>query len=247
MCSKRYKMTLAYDGASYIGWQIQPKGASVQGEIQKVLSRILQEEITITGSGRTDKGVHARGQVAHFECAKTIEISELKTSLNALLPNTIRVNTLDLASTDFHARYSASGKIYHYHIHLGEVSDPFLSPYSLHIRPPLNLKAMQGATHVLIGTHDFCSFANHGSDTKDTIRTIKRIDIFTYGKNIRVEFEGDGFLYKMVRNLMGALLDVGTGDLTREEIKAILRAKDRRCAPKSAPAHALFLSEVLYL
>jgi len=241
-----YKMTIAYDGAAYCGWQRQPHGTSIQETIEEKLNTILPEKPQLIGSGRTDAGVHAKAQVAHFRTHSLLDTDKIQHSLNSLLPKEIRI--LELQETDalFHARYSAKGKVYHYH--LAKKHDPFERRYRLFVGRPLNLDLLrQGADHFL-GTHDFTSFANVGSaGTKNgAVRTIHRIDVVEEPQGLRLEFEGTGFLYKMVRNLVGTLLDVASGKLAPEKIPEILAAKDRRRAQKAAAAHGLFLVEVLY-
>ena len=241
-----YRMTIAYDGAPFCGWQRQPHGTSVQETIENQLHTILPEKPDLIGSGRTDAGVHAKAQVAHFRTNKPLETDKVLYSLNSLLPKEIRILQLEEADASFHARYSAKGKVYHYHI--GTKPDPFERRYRLFVGHPLDLERLkQAATHFL-GTHDFTSFANVGSaGTKNgATRTIHRIDLIQEEGGFRLEFEGTGFLYKMVRNLVGTLLDVASGKLDPKQIPEIIAAKDRKKAQKAAPPHALFLVKVLY-
>ncbi len=240
----KYKVKISYDGTRYSGWQIQPSGLSIQQVLQETLSRILQESISVTGSGRTDAGVHAIGQIAHFS-ADVDNQRRLLRSLNGLLPPDIRIHSIEEVSEDFHARYSARGKIYHYHLWLEETHHPLKRHHHLHHPYPLDIDRLKhGAAH-LVGTHDFTSFANsptEGSVAKNPVRTIYRIDCIPQEGGMRLEFEGEGFLYKMVRNIVGTLLDRDRVD----QIPKILAARDRRNAGRAAPPHGLFLVEVHY-
>lgn len=244
-----YKLTIAYDGTNYCGWQVQPNGISIQEILQDKIKIIAREDIKLIGSGRTDAGVHAFGQVAHFNCSKELDIHRFAHSLNALIPEDIRIIEMDVVGKDFHAQYSAKGKIYHYNLHLDQVMDPFRRLYAYHVLEKIDLSQMQRATAYFKGTHDFTSFANEahrGTAAHDPVRTIERLDIMMQLGGVRLEFEGDGFLYKMVRNIVGTLLEVGKGKLEPEDIKHILEAKDRCKAGQAAPAQGLFLVEVKY-
>ncbi len=244
-----YKLIIAYDGTNYGGWQTQPNAPSIQSHIEEVLKTVLRHPLSITGSGRTDAGVHALAQVAHFHFDHEIAVKRTLLSLNALLPPDIRIRDIQLAPTHFHARFSAKAKIYHYHIHLGASRDPFKRLYSYHPRYKVDLELLKKAAKYFIGTHDFSSFANEahkGSASKDAIRTIYRLDIIEEEGGIRLEFEGNGFLYKMVRNSVGTLLDIAKGKIPIESLPSIFEAKDRRKAGKSAPPQGLFLIEVKY-
>ncbi len=241
----RYKLTIAYDGTNYSGWQVQENSISIQFLIQKALQTALRHPLDLTGSGRTDAGVHARGQTAHFDTG--LPIDRLLPSLNALLPSDIRILQIDPVAPDFHARYSAKGKNYHYHLHLAPVSDPFTKLYRCQVFGPFNLDNFRkGALHFL-GTHDFTSFANVKEEIQtDTIRTLKRLDIIEQKGGLRLEFEGTGFLYKMVRNITGTLLDIASGKIDPGQIPVIFASRDRRKAGTAAPAHGLFLMSVDY-
>ncbi len=246
---QRYKLTIAYDGTAYCGWQVQPNGTAIQPLIQQTLSTVLRSPVDLTGSGRTDAGVHARGQTAHFDAPAPIAPSRLRLSLNALLPPDIRILAIDPAASDFHARYSAVSKIYHYHLHLDPVTDPFARLYRHQVYGPFDLARLQSAIPCFLGTRDFFSFANEphrGSASRGSIRTLFRLDAIEQKGGIRLEFEGDGFLYKMVRNITGTLLDAAAGKLHPGEIANIFEARDRRFAGAPAPAHGLFLIEVKY-
>jgi tRNA pseudouridine38-40 synthase len=235
----RYLLSIAYDGTLYSGWQIQPNAISIQELIQDALSKILQTKTHITGSGRTDAGVHADDQKAHFETSAPIDTVKTLFSLNALLPPAIRI--LSLVPTELHARYSATSKIYTYRIHNAPHLHPLKRHYTTHIRRPLDIDALKLAATHFVGTHDFTTFTNHGTNIKDHTRTIYAIDI---QDDFTIRFHGSGFLYKMVRNIVGALLHVAGGK--ELDIQVLLRAKNRRLAPPPAPACGLTLTAVDY-
>lgn len=244
-----YKMVIAYDGTNYAGWQIQPNALTVQEIIENKMCIILQEKVAIRGSGRTDANVHAEGQVAHFFSNAKIDCRRFIYSLNALLPKDIRIKDVSLVSNSFHAQYSAISKIYHYHIHQDLISNPFSYRYSWHVHYKLDLDRLKNAIPFFLGTHDFAAFANEadrGVSAYDSTRTIHRIDLIYVKGGFRLEFEGDGFLYKMVRNLTGFLIEVARGKREASEIPDILKSKDRRLAGPAAPPEGLFLMQVNY-
>ncbi len=244
-----YKLTIAYDGSNFGGWQIQPNAISIQALIEQALSLILRKPIVIFGSGRTDAGVHAKGQVAHFTYEGSFDLEKTLGSLNGLLPVDIRILSLEKMNHRFHARFSAVSKTYHYRLHLNPVPDPFKRRYAYHVPHPVDLELLKSAAAYFLGTHDFTSFANEagrGSAAHDAIRTLHRLDIIEENGGVRLEFQGDGFLYKMVRNIVGTLLDVCAGKIDKDQIPTILAAKDRKMAGASAPAHGLFLINVEY-
>jgi tRNA pseudouridine38-40 synthase len=244
-----YKLTISYDGTGYGGWQVQPNSVSIQSLIQKALMTILKEEIFITGSGRTDAGVHALGQVANFHSEKDVQIRSLHQSLNGLLPPQIRILEIVSVPETFHSRFSALGKIYCYHIHTDRILNPFTRLYSFQVFHKVDLSLLKEAISYFIGTKDFSSFANEahkGSAAKNGVRTLQRIDITKESGGISLEFEADGFLYKMVRNITGTLLDICAGLIPISDIEAIFESKDRKRAGKTAPPHGLFLKKVHY-
>lgn len=247
--SHNYKLTIAYDGTAYCGWQVQLNGISIQSLIQHKISIILRTKVTLIGSGRTDAGVHARGQIAHFHSCKIHDFYRFQGSLNALLPRDIRILHIEEVPINFHAQYTAIGKTYYYHLNLDHVPDPFTRLYSLHVKEKINADLLKKASLFFIGTHDFTSFANEahlGSASKDPIRTLKRLDVVEELYGVRLEFQGNGFLYKMVRNIVGTLLEVAAGKRSKEEIPLILSQKDRKSAGQAAPPQGLFLMEVEY-
>ena len=245
-----YKLTLAYDGTHYSGWQVQPNAPSIQQHLQESLAIFLGgERVAVIGSGRTDAGVHALNQVAHFKTERALDLNRLLMAINGLLPRDIRVKKVELVPETFHAQYSAKGKEYHYFLHLERIADPFRSLYQWHLLRRMNLSLLQEGAFRFIGTHDFTSFANErhaGSVSKNPIRTIYRLDVIPVEGGVRLEFEGNGFLYKMVRNIVGTLVDVASSRLTIEEVDAIFAAKDRCQASSAAPPHGLFLVKVDY-
>lgn len=241
-------MQIAYDGTHYGGWQAQLNSTSIQTLIQNALETVLRVPISLTGSGRTDAGVHALGQIAHF-CFEDLDLYKLIFSLNALLPKDIRIHTIELAPDRFHARYDATGKIYRYHLHLNPVMNPFKKLYTFHVREKIDLSLLQQATQLFIGTHDFTSFTNkpnQGSASNGAIRHLKRVDLVTESEGVYLELEANGFLYKMVRNIVGTLLDVAASRIPLANIPTIFSAKDRKKAGFTAPAQGLFLVKVLY-
>jgi tRNA pseudouridine38-40 synthase len=245
----KYAMLISYDGSKYGGWQIQPNSCSIQGLVEDALATILKEHTNILGSSRTDAGVHSLGQVAHFETNKPIALYKVQHSLNGMLPKEVRILELYPVQEEFHARYSATGKTYHYHLHLDRVSDPFTHLYSWHIPYKIDLSLLEKATSLFIGTKDFSAFANEahkGAASKNGVRNIKRIDIIKEAHGVRLEFEGSGFLYKMVRNITGTLIDVARGRIRKEEVETIFASKDRKKAGIAAPAQGLFLMKVDY-
>jgi tRNA pseudouridine38-40 synthase len=241
----KYKLTIAYDGTRFAGWQTQSNGISIQATIEESLSTILRIPTEIIGSGRTDAGVHALGQVAHF-VAEPTDLRRLLRSLNGILPTDIRVLHIEEVDEIFHARYSAISKEYHYHFHLSPIIDPFKRLYVTHFPIPLDIALLGATAKLFVGTHDFTSFANKGSSSKSPIRTVTRLDVCHVPHGIRLEFEGEGFLYKMVRNITGTLLDVARGKITPDDVLKIFAAKDRTKAPPAAPAQGLFLMRVQY-
>lgn len=246
---QRYKLIISYDGTDFSGWQVQSNAKAIQPLIQKALETSLRHPIDLTGSGRTDAGVHAMGQTAHFDSEVDFVQEKLLLSMNALLPKEIRIHAIEKVMPDFHARYSALSKVYHYHLHLHPISDPFFRLYRYRPQVPIDVKLLKEAIPHFLGTHDFTSFANEayrGSASHDPVRTLVRLDAIDQDGGLRLEFEADGFLYKMVRNITGTLLDVGAKKIRPEEIPAILQVKDRRKAGMAAPPHGLFLMHVRY-
>lgn len=245
----KYKVTLAYDGTHYHGWQIQSNGIAIQEILQTKIQQVTQTDTHLIGAGRTDTGVHAKGQVAHFVVKAPLNLFRLQHALNRLLPADIRIAEIVEVPITFHARYSATGKIYHYHLHLEKNRDPFVHHYSWHIREYVDLDLLRMAAQLFIGSHDFTTFANdclRGAAARDAVRSIYRLDVVVQEGGVRLEFCGNGFLYKMVRNIVGTLVSVAIGKLPISEIPRLFAAKDREQAGKGAPPQGLFLMHVNY-
>lgn len=245
---KNYKLTVAYDGSSFSGWQVQPNGVSIQEKLEHALFLILKEKVHVTGSGRTDAGVHAAAQIANFKTDRPFDLNRALYSLNGILPPEIRVLDLSSAPPSFHARFSAKGKCYTYRLTLGPVQPPHWRHFSWHIPWKIDLPSMERAASYLIGEHNFSAFTNESvsKDAKDLVRNLQRIDFVPWEFGTVIEFEGNGFLYKMVRNIVGTLVEVGSSKRKPEEIEAILASQDRKKAGQAAPPLGLFLSRVIY-
>ena len=250
MSTQRYRISVAYDGSGYSGWQVQPRHTTVQGELERVLGELTggAGRIRVESSGRTDSGVHAREQVAHFDLpAVGYSPDKLSVGMNALLPPDIRVLKLRHAAADFHARFSACGKEYRYFIHNGPVLPPFVRHYRTWIREPLNVPAMQDAARMLEGRHDFAAFAaNPHREVDGTIRTLYRLSVQRKGSEMMIRAHGDGFLYKMVRSLAGFLIRIGREELPADAARKILESKLRTARVPTAPPEGLFLWRVFY-
>ena len=251
--SRNIKLIIGYDGTNFSGWQRQKHDRTIQGEIESRLSVMTTEDISLHGAGRTDAGVHADGMVAHFLTDSRISCEGFVRGLNAMLPGAIRVFHAEEADSSFHARFSATGKQYHYSVFTGTIHPPHLRLYTLHVTGALNFNIMTQCLRGIEGTHDFSSFENSGSRDKDNcsgrgaIRTIYEAAIYRESSDLFVfQFTGDGFLRNMIRNLVGTLLDAGRGTITSESFTEILLAKDRAMAGPTAPAHGLRLKKVMY-
>jgi len=246
---KRWKCVCAYDGGGFSGWQSQPKGTAIQDVIESRLADVLGGPTRIHGSGRTDSGVHANGQVFHFDAVWPHGPEKLAAALRHRLAKAIQIVSVRRTSPDFHARFSATGKSYFYHIHLGD-ADPFIRPYCWAILKPLDIDAISAAAGVLEGRHDFKAFSalngREPDEASGTVRDLRRFEVSVRGRRIRIEAEADGFLYKMVRSLVGAVVAVGEGKLTLGEIRSIRSSGVRTAAIQTAPAQGLFLQRVLY-
>lgn len=241
-----YRMRIAYDGTRYRGWQKQRNtDQTIQMVIEKALSQLLGNTVTISGSGRTDSGVHAFGQEASFHVKKRLESESVWKALNEKLPEDIRVLSFSEAPEGFHARKSAVGKCYEYYVDLQEKADVFSRRYSYHFPGKIDVDAMREAAEYLKGIHDFSSFTD-GKEIDDTVRTIEDIQIHEEKERLIFSFYGDGFLYHMVRILTGTLLCVGKGQIAPAKVKEILLSKERKQAGFPAPAKGLFLKEVYY-
>jgi tRNA pseudouridine38-40 synthase len=243
------KLTLQYDGTHYVGWQRQAEGTSIQGLLEAALQPLAGAPVTLHGAGRTDAGVHALGQVASVTMATTLDRGTLVRALNAVLPPDVRVTAVEDAPAEFHARFSATGKVYEYRIVNAPIVSPFIQRYAWHVIPPLDVGAMRQASAALIGRHDFASFQAAGSSTHTSVRALRRLEwVAGSGPDTPtvMRVEGDGFLRHMVRTIAGTLVEVGLGRRPPDATASILAARDRTLAGPTAPAHGLFLVRVLY-
>jgi tRNA pseudouridine38-40 synthase len=246
--ARRVKLTVAYDGTAYAGWQVQPNGTTVQAVMEDVLARILQEPVRLRAAGRTDAGVHAREQVVDFADAGVRAIETIVHGGNALLPTDIRILSASIVPEVFDARRHATRKEYRYFLHLSPVDSPFLSRYAWHIEAPLDLDAVREGLSHLVGEHDFTSFRGQGCTSISPVRTILRAEVARHDVPglFSIDVAGTGFLRHMVRNIVGTVVNAGKGKHSAEHIGEILRARDRSAAGVNAPPHGLFLWRVWY-
>lgn len=246
---RRLKAVLMYDGSGFAGYQVQPEKRTVQLEIERVLTKMHKGNITkVVASGRTDAGVHALGQVIHFDTELTFPLERWERALNTQLPDDIRILKVSEVSPDFHARYGTTGKVYRYKWSLADIQNPFTRKFVVHmpgIKP--DVEKMRKAAKLFLGTHDFTSFCSARTEVVDRVRTIKRLDLIqTDMQELHLVIEGDGFLYNMVRIIAGNLWEIGIGRREPAEIERMLKAMDRKQAGKTAPAHGLYLETVSY-
>ena len=250
MNSLKFKLVIAYDGTAYQGWQVQRIGTGVQEKVEAVLARYFPSQPRVHSSSRTDTGVHALGMVAHFEVPEAelkMPVARLAIALNAFLPDDIRVLSAVRAPGKFHARFNATGKQYRYFVWNHVAMNPLLRGRAWHVPRKLDFAAMRQAAKLFVGKHDFKSFAaTHNYEMDSTVRTLTRCTLKRSGPNLTVIIEGDGFLYKMCRGIVGTLVQVGYGKFPPEEIKVMLAKTDRTAAGMSAPAHGLVLWKVFY-
>lgn len=242
-----YRIILQYEGTRYNGWQRQDSTENtIQGKLERLLAKMCGEPVEIQGSGRTDAGVHAYGQVANFHCKEKFTCAEILDYMNAYLPEDIAVIKAEEVPERFHSRLNAKGKRYCYRVLTGKLPAVFDRRYVYEHPEALDVEAMKKAALLLVGTHDFKSFTSAKKGKKSTVRTIESIDIEPLGREIRFTYQGDGFLYHMVRILTGTLLEVGEGKRDWQEITDILEAKNREKAGFLVPAKGLMLMEVFY-
>ncbi|WP_083270526.1 tRNA pseudouridine(38-40) synthase TruA [Lacunisphaera limnophila] len=242
----RWKCVVAYDGTTFHGWQSQEGGNTVQDLIERQINTIFGRPIRIEGSGRTDSGVHAHAQVFHFDAPWAHGAEKLRKALQTGLPRSICLKQLRRARPDFHARFDAKGKVYRYHLNLGQ-ADPFEVNYSWSLNRDLDWPAVLAAAKVLRGQHDFWAFSGENDRTYETtVRDLRRLEVKRRGPRVTFTFEADGFLYKMVRSLTGALVNVGLGKLTAAEIAALLKSRRRIATVVTAPPQGLFMVKVIY-
>jgi tRNA pseudouridine38-40 synthase len=246
----KLRLVIAYDGTAYQGWQTQKIGTGVQQIIEPALRKLVPNAGPLHSSSRTDTGVHAVGMVAHVEIPKhefRMEPRKLLLALNAFLPDDIRILEVTRAASTFHARYDAKKKQYRYTVWNHAAQNPLLRTLAWHVPQPLDVHAMNTAAALFVGKHDFQSFAaNPGYAKESTVRTVLKCEVKRLGPQIKFVVEGDGFLYKMCRGIVGTLVQVGRGKFAADEIKKMLVARDRRVAGMTAPAHGLVLWKVFY-
>jgi tRNA pseudouridine38-40 synthase len=243
---RNIQLVLEYDGTRFRGYQMQKRARTVQREIQKALFRILRERTRVVPASRTDSGVHARGQVVNFKTRSCIPLPNIQRALNTYLPDDLAVRKARLVPAGFHARYQARRKLYRYRLLTGSERRPLDRFYSVHCSYPLNVPSMKKAARLLEGKKDFRSFEAHSDGGKNSVRTLFRARIRKGGPYLTFLFEGDGFLYNMVRNIVGTLLLLGRGKITLSDFERILEARDRRFAGPTAPPQGLVLEKVWY-
>ena len=244
---RNLKLVLEYDGAGFYRFQKQPDRPTVQAALEEALSKLFNRKMKITSaSGRTDTGVHAAGQVVNFKIKTARPLAQIQKGINALLPKTVAVKSIEEAGKNFHARFKARFKTYEYRVWNSPVRSPLLAGKVLHVPEPLNLGAMRKGAKLLSGRHDFRSFCVTASARENTVRILKRFEIKKEGNLLSFHLEADGFLHHMVRNLIGTLLEMGRSKLDSRGLQSILAAKDRRKAGATVPAHGLILLAVTY-
>ncbi len=241
MSKKRVRLTVAYDGTAYHGWQVQPGVVTIESKLNECLSELLKEEIQVIGASRTDSGVHALGNVAVFDTEARMPAEKMSYALNQRLPEDIRIQKSEEVPHHWHPRHCESRKTYEYRIYRGEFPMPVKRLYALFTYNKLDVEKMQQAARYLEGEHDFKSFCQTGAQVETTVRTIYSVDVIEEGADLVVRVCGGGFLYNMVRIIVGTLLEVGQGKRVPEDILRILEMKDRSLAGPTAPAHGLTL------
>ncbi len=243
---KRVRLLISYDGTNYCGWQIQINGVTVEEVLNRHLTELLGEEICVIGASRTDSGVHAIGNVAVFDTETKIPAEKISFALNQRLPDDIRIQKSDEVTADWHPRYRDSIKTYEYKILNRKFPDPLRRLYTHFMYMPLDLEKMKQAAGYLVGEHDFASFCSARSQVNSTVRTVYSLDVTKTGDEISISISGNGFLYNMVRIIVGTLMKVGLGVYPPEHVKEILEAKDRYAAGPKAPAKGLTLVQIEY-
>lgn len=244
---KNFKLLIEYDGTAYHGWQKQASDRTIQAEIEKAIEKMTSQQVSLKGSGRTDAGVHALGQVANFVCETDLQPANFEMGLNSILPEDIIIHSCQQMDDDFHARFRATSKVYRYRILNAPKPSAVGRQYSWHVKKDLNLDAMRQAMQYLLGEHDFKSFEATGSPRTHTVRHVLKVDFFNKKGGYRVfDIEADGFLRFMVRNIVGTLVETGSGKITPDGFQQVLVSRDRSLAGATAPPHGLFLMEVKY-
>ena len=243
----RIKLIIQYDGTNFSGWQLQPGKRTVQGELEKALSFLLKEDVRTYASGRTDSGVSAYGQVAHFDTEQELNLKKLQDGLNALTPDDIAVPGLEIAPEGFDARFSVKKKTYQYKFYISKYALPLFDKVAFRVNDYVDLEKMKEACKYFIGQHDFESFVSKKSGKTNFVRTVYDAKIVEFGDGMfAFEITGNGFLYNMVRIVFGTILKAGYGQIEPEEIKDLIEAKSRAKAGKTMPAHPLFMKKVDY-
>lgn len=243
---KNVKLTIEYDGTNYHGWQVQSNAKTVQGTVERAIYGLTGEEITITGSSRTDQGVHAYGQVANFFTESNIPQDRFSYALNRMLPEDIVIKKSEEVSLNFHARYCSKGKKYRYLIYNSSFPSAIFRYRSYHVSHHLDMEEMEKSIGFFLGTHDFSAFRSTGSSVKTSVRTIFDVKLTRVEDNIWFEVSGDGFLYNMVRIMVGTIVDVGMGRIKSKDIPSIIESLERKRAGRTAPPQGLYLVEVYY-
>jgi tRNA pseudouridine38-40 synthase len=243
---RRIKLVLEYCGTRYHGWQVQPNALSVQECIERPLTQMTNSPVRLHAAGRTDAGVHALGQVAHFDTLSTMPLPALQRGLNSLLPDDIAVRQVTEVPMDFHARYAARQKTYAYVVHNHPVRSAFVAPYTWYVPQPFDVPAMRSAAQVLVGRHDFSAFRAASCAARSPVRCVSRIAVKRRAARIFFVVCADGFLQHMVRNIVGTLVDIGLGKIPAEAMTAILQSRQRQFAGPTAPPQGLFLVRVRY-
>jgi tRNA pseudouridine38-40 synthase len=243
---RNIRLIIEYEGTDYAGWQVQDNANTVQQVLEEAIRSVTEEKSRLTGSGRTDSGVHARGQMANFFTHSKIPIERISYALNASLPADIRIVEAVEADLSFHAQYHAKRKEYRYTLHTGPHGTALDRRTCVHARGPLDMEAMEAAAKALLGTHDFAAFKGAGSSAKTTVRTVYRAEWTQEGDKLYFDIVGNGFLYNMVRIIVGTLIEVGRGKRSPEDMAALLAPADRDAAGPTAPAKGLCLMRVYY-
>ena len=243
---KNYKLTIAYDGTNYHGWQMQANARTIQGELTRVLSVLDHRPVTLQGAGRTDAGVHAEAQVANVFLEREFAPHQLREAINGNLDRDLRIMEVEFADQSFEARFSARGKTYRYDISTAPVISPFDVRYVYHYRGALDVKEIQRAASLLVGRHDFSAFTVARLETTDRVRTLTQLDVEARHHSIRITASAEGFLRYMVRTIAGTLIDVGRGRRSAASVGAALASRNRHQAGATAPAHGLTLVRVDY-
>jgi len=243
---KKIKLTIEYDGTSFVGFQRQKRGRSVQGEMEAALKKLFQRQVKVTGAGRTDSGVHALGQVVHFVANRRMELGKMLQGVNHYLPSDVSVVRIEEASDKFHAQYSARSKIYEYRVLNAMTRSPIERKWSYQVRQRLDMSDMKRGARLFVGEHDFRAFEASGSRRKGAVRRIRRFTVEKGGRMVVFRAESNGFLYKMVRRMVGTLLEIGRRRMTVSELKRLIESNGHMGVGPTVPAQGLFLKQVIY-